>query len=703
MQAVLGIDIGGTFTDACAVTDDGRVLSTKTPSTPPDYGQGVMNTVEALAPLLDMSAEELLASTAYICHGTTSTLNALVTGDVAKVGFVTTRGHSDSIVIMNVEGRYAGLDPERVQDILRTSKPDPLVPRARRAEIDERIDYAGEVVVPLDEDGARAAAAELIENEQVDALAVSFLWSFRNSAHEDRFREIVEQISPDTYVGLSHEISPRIGEYGRDTTTIMSSQVAPKLRGYLQDLGDKLNHKGFGGKLLIMQGTGGVVSAEDATRHAIVTVGSVLTGGVIGAVTLGNQLGHQNVIATDMGGTTFLVGLVVDGEPKTTTKALIGQHQVNVPMVEIHTIGSGGGAIAWLDPGGNLKVGPRSAGARPGPACYGAGGHEPTITDADVILGLVDPENFLGGDMKLDRGLAEEAIKRVVGDPLGLSVEDAAAAIFAITNAQTADAVRHVVVNNGYDPRDFVLYSYGGAGPVHCAHYARDLGCKEVLVPLGPTASAFSAFGLAAADVVVALERSAPAQAPVPAATVNEIYEQLEAEAKARIEQQELVFASVEFNRELDVRYSAQMAEVSTPVAGGVLDEDGVTDIIGAFERRYEEIYGEGTGFSAAGFEFITYRIRAIGRLTARPELPEVEAADSAAPPPVKGRRRINVEPSRGWEEADVYDYRVLKTGHVIDGPALVEAITTTVVVPGDAVGRVDNLGNLAITFGKDA
>jgi N-methylhydantoinase A len=483
----------------------------------------------------------------------------------------------------------------------------------------------------------------------------------------------------------------------------MSSQVAPKLRGYLQDLGDKLNHKGFGGKLLIMQGTGGVVSAEDATRHAIVTVGSVLTGGVIGAVTLGNQLGHQNVIATDMGGTTFLVGLVVDGEPKTTTKALIGQHQVNVPMVEIHTIGSGGGAIAWLDPGGNLKVGPRSAGARPGPACYGAGGHEPTITDADVILGLVDPENFLGGDMKLDRGLAEEAIKRVVGDPLGLSVEDAAAAIFAITNAQTADAVRHVVVNNGYDPRDFVLYSYGGAGPVHCAHYARDLGCKEVLVPLGPTASAFSAFGLAAADVVVALERSAPAQAPVPAATVNEIYEQLEAEAKARIEQQELVFASVEFNRELDVRYSAQMAEVSTPVAGGVLDEDGVTDIIGAFERRYEEIYGEGTGFSAAGFEFITYRIRAIGRLTARPELPEVEAADSAAPPPVKGRRRINVEPSRGWEEADVYDYRVLKTGHVIGGPALVEAITTTVVVPGDAVGRVDNLGNLAITFGKDA
>jgi N-methylhydantoinase A len=702
MRAVLGIDIGGTFTDACAVTDDGRVLSTKTPSTPPDYGRGVLNTVDALAKLLDMSAEELLGATSYICHGTTSTLNALVTGDVAEVGFVTTRGHGDSIVIMNIEGRYAGLDPERVQDILRTAKPDPLVPRSHLREVIERIDYNGDVVVELDEGHARAVAQELVD-DGVDALAVSFLWSFRNSAHEDRFREIVAEISPDTYVGLSHEISPRIGEYGRDTTTIMSSQVAPKLRGYLEDLGRDLTDKGFTGKLLIMQGTGGVVSAEDATRHAIVTVGSVLTGGVIGAVTLGNQLGHDNVIATDMGGTTFLVGLVVDGEPKTTTKALIGQHQVNVPMVEIHTIGSGGGAIAWLDSGGNLKVGPRSAGASPGPACYGAGGTEPTITDADVVLGLVDPENFLGGDMKLDPELSREAIKRVVGDPLGLSVEDAAAAIFAITNAQTADAVRHVVVNNGYDPRDFVLYSYGGAGPVHCAHYARDLGCKEVLVPLGPTASAFSAFGLAASDVVIALERSAPAQAPVPPDQVNAIYEELERDARDRIEQQELTFESVEFTRELDVRYSAQMAEVSTPVAGGVLDEAGVQGIIDSFERRYEEIYGKGTGFSAAGFEFITYRIRAVGRLTTRPELPELEAADGDAGPSEKGRRKINIDPARGWEEARLYDYRVLRAGHVLEGPALVEAITTTVVVPGDASGRVDKLGNLAITFGKEA
>jgi N-methylhydantoinase A len=702
MQTVLGIDIGGTFTDACAVTSDGRVLSTKTPSTPPDYGRGVLNTVDALAGLLEMSAEELLGSTSYICHGTTSTLNALVTGDVADVGFVTTRGHADSIVIMNVEGRYAGLDPERVQDILRTRKPDPLVARARRHEVTERIDYGGDVVVAMDEDQAREVAQSLVD-DGADAIAVSFLWSFRNPQHELRFREIVAEISPDTYVGLSHEISPRIGEYGRDTTTIMSSQVAPKLRGYLEALTQGLADKGFGGKLLIMQGTGGVVSADDATRHAIVTVGSVLTGGVIGAVTLGNQLGHRNVIATDMGGTTFLVGMVIEGEPKTTTKALIGQHQINVPMVEIHTIGSGGGAIAWLDSGGNLKVGPRSAGARPGPACYGTGGEEPTITDADVVLGLVDPTSFLGGDMQLDPELSRQAIQRVVAEPLGMSVEEAAAAIFTIANSQTADAVRQVVVNNGHDPRDFVLYSYGGAGPVHCAHYARDLGVAEVLVPLGPTASAFSAFGLAASDVVVTLERSAPAQAPVPAAEVNEIFEALEKDARKRIEQQELTFESVSFARELDVRYSLQMAEVSTPVPDGTLDDQGVGGIIAAFEQRYEDIYGVGTGFAAAGFEFITYRVRAVGRLTARPKLPRLEAANSGDGPCEKGRRNIHVDPLRGWEEARVFDYRVLRSGHVVEGPALVEAPATTVVVPADATGRVDNLGNLSITFVKES
>lgn len=696
MAYVLGIDIGGTFTDACAISDDGDVLAAKTPSTPPDYGVGVLNSVAELASLLGSSAEALLEDTAYICHGTTSTLNALVTGDVADVGLLTTKGHADSIVIMNIEGRYAGLDAEVVQDMLRTRKPEPLVASGRIREVVERIDYAGEAVVPLDELGVAQAVRDLAA-EGVDAIAVSLLWSFRNPEHERRVREIVAAEAPELYVALSSEISPRIGEYGRSATTIMSTQVGPRLERYLLSLEGVLAERGFAGKLLVMQGSGGVVSANDASRHAIGTIGSVLTGGVVGATTLGEQLGHDNIIATDMGGTTFLVGLVQDGKPLTASRTVLGQHQINVPMVQIHTIGSGGGAIAWVDGGGNLRVGPRSAQAKPGPACYGAGGIEPTITDADVVLGLIDPESFLGGRMRLDVDIARASIQTHVAEPLKMSIEDAAAAIFAIANAQAADAVRQVVVNNGHDPRDFVLYSYGGAGPVHCAHYAAELGVAEVIVPLGPTASAFSAFGLAASDVIITVERSAPQNFPLAADEINVLFAQLETEAEDRVKGQGLVFDRIDMQREIDIRYSLQLAEVPTPVKSGKLTDD-LADVLRDFEALYEQIYGPGTGFAGAGAQAITFRARAVGKLAAKPRLPELAAAAGGGSPPLKGERKVHLDITRGWETAQVYDYRALAAGQLLVGPALIEAPATTVVVPGDAVGRVDALGNLVIT-----
>ncbi len=696
MGYVIGIDIGGTFTDAVATDGAGLIVAAKVPSTPPDFAQGVIDIVQELASVLGIGTEALLSRTDTIAHGTTAALNALVTGDVAKVGFLTTRGHADSIAIMNLSGRYAGLGAEQIQAIARTNKPPPLVPKALVREVDERIDYKGSVIVPLQEQQAATAIRELVA-ANCEAIAISLLWSFRNPVHELRLREIVQGIDPSIHVGLSCEISPRIREYPRNVTTLMSTMVAPRLKAYLEPLEARLRSQGFAGSLLVMQGSGQTVVARDAAKRAITTIGSVLTGGAIGAVSLAGQLGHRNVISTDMGGTTFLVGLMVDGEPVRTTSTTLNQHTLNLPMVKVATIGAGGGAIAWLDGGKNLKVGPRSAGARPGPACYGLGGVEPTLTDANLVLGVLNPDNFLGGRQKLSVALAEQAIRTRIADPLGMTVAAAAAAVRAIQDAQTADLIRKVVVGAGYDPRDFVVYAFGGAGPAHCATNTSDLGVKSLVVPLGPTAAAFSAYGLASADVGVAAELSSPENYPVAARDINAVFRRLQETVRQEVEAQGLDFAGIAYRREIDIRYSLQLAEVSTPVTSGDLSDADVAQIAADFETLYERLFGAGTGFKDAGFQFITYRVFATGELGGKPRLPPAPAAGVEALRCVT-RRRAFLDHATGWVDADVYAYQDLKAGHRVPAPAIIEAATTTVVVPRGYTGLVDALGNLVIT-----
>lgn len=696
MANVIGIDIGGTFTDAFFTDQNGRVAGAKAPSTPPDFSVGFLAVLDELAETLGMDTASLLAGTSYIVHGTTSTLNALVTGDVATVGFLTTRGHADSIAIMNLEGRYAGLGPDEVQDMVRTNKPVPLVPPHLVREIDERIDHKGDVVVPLDEEGTRRAIHELVE-AGAEAIAVSLLWSFRNPAHERRVGELITEEAPELYVALSSDVSPRIREYARSTTTIMNTQVAPRLRDYLSPLKAKLSQLGFTGSLLVMQGSGGCVDSSVAPSRAITTIGSVLTGGVVGCTRLARELGHTNVISSDMGGTTFLAGLLVDGAPVFRTSSVLNQYQLSVPMVDVHTIGSGGGAIAWLDIGHNLRVGPHSAGARPGPACYGEGGTAPTITDVDLLLGIINPDNFLGGRKKLSRELAAEAVRTHLAEPLDMSVDDAAAAVYAIQNAQTADLVRKVVVARGEDPRDFVLYAFGGGAPMHCASYAADLEIAEVVVPLGSTAAVFSAYGLAASDIVLTAELSSPTNFPLPPEQFNSAFAQLRAELDVRLEEQGLTFASVGYHHEVDLRYTMQLAEVETPVPSGELDEAGLERLAATFGELYERLYGKGAGFAEAGLQLITYRVRAVGELAIRPRLAEVGAASGEAQP--RNCRRVFLDPRRGWQDAGIYDYRDLAAGHEIQGPAVVEAPTTTVALPQGCTGRVDRLGNLVIHY----
>lgn len=694
MAYVIGVDVGGTFTDAVLDDDAGTVLAAKSPSTPPDYSRGVLDVLELLAEQLGKSLPEMLAQTHHIAHGTTSSLNALVMGNVPPVGFLTTKGHRDSIFIMNVEGRYLGRSPHELQHVLGQTKDHALLPKRHALEVTERIDRDGTVVVGLDEEEARAAIRSLVA-DGVSAIAVSLLWSFRNPVHERRLRELIAEEAPDLFVALSSEVSPRIREFARNATTIMSTQIGPGLRDYLGTLESSLRDSGLTGPLLVMQSNGGAVAAKEAPAAAISTVGSVLTGGVVGSVALGRQLGHRNIISTDVGGTTFLAGLIVDGEPVRDTTTVINHHPINVPTLRVDAIGSGGGAIAWLDAGGNLRIGPRSAQAVPGPACYGNGGTEPTNTDANLVLGILPEKGLLGGRKPLSLELARQAIDTQIAKPLGLGVEEAAAAIYTVQNAQTGDLLRKTVVESGHDPRNFVLYAFGGAGPAHCAGYAAEVGCETVVVPLGPVASAFSAFGLASSDIVLAAELSDPTVVPFDPQRAERNFAELEQRVRAGLERQGVTFEKVELHREIDMRYSMQLAEVTAPVAGGPLGMPEVEEAAAAFEKRYAELYGKDAGFREAGIQAITFRVRAVGVLPFSPELPEVSAAHGDATPFTT--RPVCLDAATGYVDTPVYDYRELRAGHVLAGPAIVEVPTTTVVVPGGTTGTVDHLGNLTI------
>ena len=698
MGHVIGIDVGGTFTDAVVVASDGGMASAKTPSTPPDYGIGVMNAVDILAVELGLSTETLLAETDYISHGTTSSLNALVMGKVPDVGFITTMGHRDAIYIMNVEGRYLGRPQHELQDVVSQSKPRPIVPRRLAREVVERVDRAGAVVVALDEEYARQVVGDILA-QGVRAIAVSLLWSFRNPAHEKRLREIIHEQDPGVFVALFRRRCRRASANSRGIRPrSMSTQIGPGLALYLSELEERLRKRGLEGSLLVMQSSGGAIAAGEAAASAITTIGGVLTGGVVGCVQLAKQLGHENVIATDVGGTTFLAGLIVDGEPVRSSETIVNQFPINVPSLRVEAIGSGGGAIAWLDSGGNLHVGPASAQASPGPACYGAGGVEPTNTDANLVLGILPETGLLGGLRPIRKDLAIEAIRRRIAEPLNLSVEDAAAAIYEVQNAQTGDLLRKIVVESGYDPRDFTIYAFGGAGPAHCAAYAREVGVAEVVVPLGPVASAFSAFGLAVSDIVLVREHSDPMTAPFDPVRAQQNFERLEKEVLDAMKRQGIPLDHVELHRELDMRYGLQMGEVTTPIAAGALDNIALAEGVEEFERRYARLYGEGSGFREAGVHGITFRVRGVGVLKVNANFGELQAAASKDPSPAMTvRRPVCLDGRKGFVPTAIYDYRQLRAGHVIEGPAVIEVPTTSVVVPDGALGEIDRFGNLRI------
>jgi N-methylhydantoinase A len=637
--------------------------------------------------------EELLWQSTLFGHGTTVATNALLTRSGSKTGLITTKGHEDAIIIGRTVQKVAGLSEGEITYLVRLDKADPIIPRPLIQGITERVDYKGAVIVPLDEDDVRRAVAELAE-AKCEAIAVSLLWSFLHPAHEQRVREIIRAMFPEMVVSLSHELAPVIKEYERTATTAMNAYLGKVSGRYLAALGERLHKGGFKQDPVIMQSSGGVAPVGEAQSRAVALLASGPAGGVIGAVELGKMLGYRDLITTDVGGTSFDVGLVVDGEPQFSLTPVFAQYHTVLPSIDISSIGAGGGSIAWIEPGTNLlKVGPRSAGAVPGPVCYGAGGTEPTVTDANVVLNRLNPDFFLGGTKKLDAAKARSAIEEKIARPLGLTVEEAALGVVNILDAKMADLVRKVSIGRGYDPRDFVLLAFGGAGPLHVGAYASDVGVKEIIIPAH--ASEFSAWGIAGADLVNLRQVSEPMIAPFDPARLDAIYARLENDARVALRREGFADDATTMRRYIDMRYRGQIHEVRVPVPRTALTLDVLAQVHQTFEDIYNRKYGQGASYRQAGVEARTYQVRGIGHLT-RPTA--ARGSLNGSDPSIARKETRNVYFRGGFRPTKIYARERLQAGHELVGPAIVEAVDTTALVhPGQAL-RLDAYGNMVMT-----
>jgi N-methylhydantoinase A len=693
----LGIDIGGTFTDLVLMDDDGRISTAKALTTPGELEIGVLNAVALAAKAQGVTPEALLGEVKTFGHGTTQATNALIERTGARTGLITTHGFGDTIELQRLMGFTAGVSVDQLGWYSRRRYPHPIVPRKLRREVRERVDQAGRAILPLDEDGARRAIQELID-AGAETFAVALLWSFRNPDHEQRIGAMIREVRPDAYVSLSCEVSPILGEYERTATTVLNSYLAPKVVSYLGRVEALLQERGFRGKFYILNSAGGVMPADEAARRPVLLITSGPTGGVLGSLHLAAALGHDNIITTDMGGTSFDVSTIVDGKPLVSATHEAGGYHLNTPMIDIRAVGAGGGSVARVE-GGLLRVGPESAGARPGPVCYGRGGVLATVTDADVVLGIISPDNFLGGRMKLDEEAATEAIRTQIAEPLGLGVAEAAAGIRRVVDGHMADTLREVTIGRGYDPRDFVIFAYGGAGPAHCAGFGAELGARRIVIPA--TSMAHSAYGALASDIHQSAERSllirggGGSRDPwegIDGGAISAIFAKLEALCLMKIKRAGVDPEKADIIRTADIRYRRQTHDLIIDFPPGPIGAESVKEAVGRFELKYEAVYGRGAGFREAGVKLSTFRVQAIGR-TRKPSL----SGSSAVGPPRPTARDIFEPTAQRWISASVWEWLDLPSGYSVQGPAVIEHPETTVYVGASQTAVMDKAGNLLI------
>ena len=698
MSYLVGIDIGGTFTDCAIVDGAGRLLTTKVPSTPPDFSRGMMDALGAGAQALGLPMERFCGDIAFLSHGTTVGTNTIIQKRGAKVGLITTRGHEDAIHIMRGSRGYNGRDIRKVVHFPETSKPAPIVPKRLIRGVSERVDCFGEIVVELNEREAEAAIRELIA-EGVQAIAICFLWSFRNPAHERRVKALVEKISKDIFVTCSVDIAPKWGEYERVTATALNAYLGPVMGGYLERINSSLVGLGYRHGLQITQCGGGTVPVARAGEAPLLTLDSGPVAGVTASQFLGAAMGEKNVITTDMGGTSFDVSIIYDGKPAYSFISNTDQYEYFLPKVDLQAIGAGGGSLARADPETQtLTVGPDSAGAFPGPVCYGRGGKIPTVTDAQLVLGYLDPDNFAGGKMQLDRDSAFNAIKKL-GEAIKMTPAECAAGICRIVELHMADVIRKVTVEKGFDPRDFVLFAFGGAGPAHAGVFARELGVKKVIVPQRKAASTWCAFGAAAADVLHLFEHTEIMATPVEARRINAILESLQKKVFSLLKSEGIEEKRHRYEFSLDVRHKGQINEVEVLLPWTRLPPDYESLLRNLFVKRYEQLYGRGSALAGAQLEIVVCRLRARA-LTPQPKLAKSKKLTAKIPKEALRRKRDIYWPDLKKRRATpVYDGEKMLPGNSVKGPAIAETADTTVVVhPGQTL-RLDALGNFEIRF----
>jgi N-methylhydantoinase A len=693
---IIGVDTGGTFTDVVVLGDGGEVWTAKASTTPDDFSRGVMDAVREAASVVGVEIRALLNRTTLFKHGSTVATNALITHNGCEVGLITTKGFEDTTEIMRAIGRVDGLSDDEIKHVTWITKPEPLVPRERVIGVRERIDYQGNEIVPLNRADVMEAIRRLIEHEKVTAIAVNLMHAWANTKHEEEIRALTAEADPQrkVYWSFGSALSQVAGEYARANTAILNSYLGPTVERYLKGLEVKLQSGGLKGPLLIMQGNGGVAHREHVS--AIANLQSGPAGGMIASAYVAGLLKHKNVITTDMGGTSFDVGLITEGYWHYAQEPIVERFRMLQPIIDIQSIGAGGGTIAQVEAEtGRLLVGPRSAGASPGPVCYDAGGEQVTVTDADLVLGIIDPDYFLGGRKSLNKEKSLRTIAEKIARPLKLEPHEAAAGIYDIVNAKMSDLIRRQVVRTGYLPEEFVIYAFGGAGPVHAAGFAAELGVKQIYI--FATSPVFSAFGAAAADVIRTRVMSCQYILPADPALINERLAAIEVEMGAAMSAEGFKRSQVEFRRFFTMRYRRQTAGVELPVDFDRFNAKRVTELRGAFEKKYEELYGTGAGYTKAGIEISEIRVDAVGKV-AKPRLTAKRKVSGNARGALKGKRRVYfTRPERKFIDTPVYDYEGLAAGATVRGPAIIELPFTTALAPPEHKVTVDPYGNLVM------
>ena len=676
----IGVDVGGTYTDLVVTDESGRTVFAKSPSTPADQSIGVMAGLEELARRLNVTRAEMLAATDRLVHGTTVATNALLERKGAKVALLTTEGHRDVIEMRE------GLKPDRYD--LRSPPPEPLVPRERRFGVRERLKASGEALIPLDAASLGDTIAA-VRNSGATSVAVCFLHSYLNPAHELAAVERLTKQLPEISISRSSDVLPQIKEYERVSTTIVNAYVEPIVRRYLTNLEQRLHQAGFKGSLFVVLSHGGMAPVEEASRLAAGTVLSGPAGGISGSRRCADLLGIPDLVPFDMGGTSTDISLISDGQASLSADGMLAGQRIALRALDIASIAAGGGSIASVDAGKTLRVGPESAGSVPGPACYGNGGTAATVTDANVVLGYLDASAFMGGKRPLDRAASESAIDRIAA-ALELSRQEAAAGIYKMINLKMADGIRLMTLRRGVDPRKFALLSFGGAAGLHAAEVARELEIKRIVVPT--VASVLSAWGMLTSDLRYEVSRTHyGAGARISAGEVRELFGQLEQQAESRL--RAWFDGPVGIERSAEMRYGEQVFEIDVPLEGIDWDAPDLVDRIeDRFHRRHEELYT----YASRGQEvvFVNARVAAVGEVSRRDQDTKPAPSATACSPRSTRQAFFGV-----WREVPVYALDDLRPGHTLMGPGIIEAETTTVLIhEGDRV-TVNALGWLDIAL----